>query len=68
LVPALLFNFVGLAVISTVHHAQFAGLLPLTALGATWTAIYLLSGNLVATIALHMMWNSRVFLGSMLSL
>ena len=39
-------------------------MLPLFALGLTWSTLYVLSGNLFVTILVHTLWNARVFLGS----
>lgn len=50
------------------HHQALHSLLPLTALGAVWALLYRLSSNMVVTIIIHSMWNSRVFLGSALGL
>ncbi|CAM9992236.1 unnamed protein product [Choristocarpus tenellus] len=43
-------------------------MLPLSILGLVWSLLYMFSGNLVTTIIIHAMWNSRVFLGSLLGL
>ena len=48
------------------HHQALDSLLPLTALGTVWALLYRLSSNMTVTIAIHAMWNSRVFLGSAL--
>ena len=48
------------------HHQALDSLLPLTALGTIWALLYRLSSNMTVTIAIHAMWNSRVFLGSAL--
>ena len=50
------------------HHISATGAIPLAVLGWTWAAIYAKSGNLLVTILIHAMWNSRVFLGSWLGL
>ena len=55
-------------VIFSVHHVSTTGAIPLAILGWTWAAIYAKSGNLLVTILIHAMWNSRVFLGSWLGL
>lgn len=43
-------------------------MLPLSVLGLVWSLLYLYSGNLLVTVLIHAMWNSRVFLGSLLGL
>jgi len=48
------------------HHQMPASALPLSALGVAWALLYVLSRNLWVTILVHAMWNSRVFLGSLL--
>ena len=50
------------------HHISATGAIPLAVLGWTWATIYAKSGNLLVTILIHAMWNSRVFLGSWLGL
>ena len=50
------------------HHMSWTTMLPLTTLGLTWAMIYVLSRNLLITVLIHAMWNSRVFLGSLLGL
>ena len=55
-------------VVFSVHHVSTTGAIPLAILGWTWAAIYAKSGNLLVTILIHAMWNSRVFLGSWLGL
>jgi len=52
----------------SVHHVTATGALPLAILGWIWAVIYAKSGNLMVTILIHAMWNSRVFLGSWLGL
>jgi membrane protease YdiL (CAAX protease family) len=49
-----------------VHHQIPNSVIPLAALGAAWATIYVLSRNLWVTVLIHAMWNSRVFLGSLL--
>lgn len=55
-------------VVFSVHHVSATGALPLAILGWVWAVIYGKSGNLMVTILIHAMWNSRVFLGSWLGL
>jgi uncharacterized protein len=57
---------VGSAVLFAAHHMSLSGMIPLTMLGFLWAVLYLMSGNLLVSIAIHAMWNSRVFLGSLL--
>ena len=40
----------------------------LAALGATWSYLYLASGNLLVPVAIHALWNARVFAGTVLGL
>jgi membrane protease YdiL (CAAX protease family) len=47
---------------------SLSGMIPLTTLGFLWAVLYILSGNLLVPIAIHAMWNSRVFLGSFLGI
>jgi len=74
LLPALIFYFplpVALPVSSVlfaVHHMNPGGMIPLTVLGLAWAILYAKSRNLLVTIVIHAMWNSRVFLGSLLGL
>ncbi|PFH31460.1 CAAX amino terminal protease family protein [Besnoitia besnoiti] len=51
-----------------VHHMNVQTVLPLWVLGLTWTAVYLKSQNLLSTVMIHAMWNSRVFLGNLFGL
>jgi membrane protease YdiL (CAAX protease family) len=55
-------------IVFSAHHLSATGAIPLAILGWTWAAIYAKSGNLLVTILIHAMWNSRVFLGSWLGL
>lgn len=55
-------------VLFSVHHMSLMGAIPLMALGWLWAALYSKSGNILVTILIHGMWNSRVFLGSWLGL
>ena len=50
------------------HHMSTIGALPLAMLGWTWAILYTKSGNLLVTILIHAMWNSRVFIGNWLGL
>ncbi|CBZ56241.1 Homology to unknown gene, related [Neospora caninum Liverpool] len=51
-----------------VHHMNVQTVLPLWVLGLTWTAVYLQSQNLLTTVLIHAMWNSRIFLGNLFGL
>eukprot|EP01082_Thalassiosira_pseudonana_P001729 g910.t1 g910 contig10:987040-988629(+) len=51
-------------VLFSVHHLSVMGAIPLAVLGWTWAALYAKSGNILVTMLIHGMWNSRVFLGS----
>jgi len=53
-------------ILFAVHHMNMAGMIPLMGLGFLWALLYVRSQNLVVTIIIHAMWNSRVFLGSYL--
>ena len=55
-------------IIFSAHHMSWTGGIPLAFLGWTWAAIYAKCGNLLVTILIHAMWNSRVFLGSWMGL
>lgn len=55
-------------VVFSIHHVSATGAIPLMVLGWTWAALYTKSGNLLVTILVHAMWNSRVFLGNWLGL
>ena len=55
-------------IIFAVHHLSPTACIPLTVLGWTWSLLYVKSGNLLTTILIHAMWNSRIFLGSWLGL
>jgi len=43
------------------HHHSWSTMLPLSALGWLWSALYLRSGNLLVPILVHALWNARVF-------
>jgi len=55
-------------ILFSLHHLSVMGAIPLMVLGWLWAAIYAKSSNLLVTILIHGMWNSRVFLGSWLGL
>ena len=55
-------------IIFSVHHLSPTAFIPLTILGWTWSLLYVKSGNLLTTVLIHAMWNSRIFLGSWLGL
>jgi membrane protease YdiL (CAAX protease family) len=55
-------------VLFSVHHLSVMGAIPLAVLGWVWAVLYAKSGNILVTILIHGMWNSRVFLGSWLGL
>lgn len=56
------------AVVFSVHHMSVTGALPLAVLGWAWAVLYTQSRNLWTVVAVHALWNSRVFLGSWLGL
>ena len=51
-------------IIFSIHHMSATACIPLAVLGWTWSVLYSKSGNLLTTILVHAMWNSRIFLGS----
>eukprot|EP00980_Cylindrotheca_fusiformis_P031113 scaffold25830_cov162-Cylindrotheca_fusiformis.AAC.14 len=55
-------------VIFAAQHMSSAAFIPLAVFGWTWSVLYAKSGNLLTTILVHTLWNSRVFLGSWLGL
>jgi membrane protease YdiL (CAAX protease family) len=55
-------------IIFSIHHMSPTACIPLAVLGWTWSILYAKSGNLLTTILVHAMWNSRIFLGSWLGL
>ena len=55
-------------IVFSIHHVSATSALPLAFLGWTWSALYAKSGNLMVTILIHAMWNSKVFIGSWLGL
>ena len=50
--------------IFSLTHMSMTGTIPLAVLGWTWAALYAKCGNLMVTILIHCLWNSRVFLSS----
>jgi len=56
------------AILFAAHHLSLQSMIPLTALGYVWALTYIKSTNLFVTIVIDAMWNSRVFLGSLLGL
>jgi len=52
------------AILFSAHHMSVTAALPLAVLGYTWAVLYTHSQNLWTVIAVHAMWNSRVFFGS----
>lgn len=56
------------SVLFAIHHLNPTMVVPLSMLGFIWAILYAKSGNLTVTILIHAMWNSRVFLGSLLGL
>eukprot|EP00904_Undaria_pinnatifida_P000388 jgi/Undpi1/1034/HiC_scaffold_10.g04498.m1 len=56
------------SVIFAAHHMNLQAMFPLSVLGLIWSLLYLFSGNMMVTVLIHAMWNSRVFLGSFLGL
>ena len=55
-------------VIFSAHHMSLSAALPLAVLGWTWAVLYTKSRNLWVVVAVHALWNSRVFLGSWMGL
>eukprot|EP00871_Galdieria_phlegrea_P005529 jgi/Galph1/5978/GphlegSOOS_G4587.1 len=56
------------SVLFALHHLNLGSVIPLTVLGWAWALLYAHSRNLLVTILIHALWNSRVFLGSLLGL
>lgn len=56
------------SVLFAICHMNPTAMIPLSVLGLLWALIYKRSGNLLTTILIHAMWNTRVFLGSFLTL
>ena len=52
------------AVLFSAHHWTLSAALPLAVLGFIWALVYVQSRNLLVTILIHAMWNTRVFLGA----
>ncbi|GKY93655.1 hypothetical protein MPSEU_000332900 [Mayamaea pseudoterrestris] len=55
-------------IVFSAHHMSLTGALPLAVLGWTWAVVYTKSRNIFTVMMIHMLWNSRVFLGSWLGL
>ena len=51
-------------IIFSAHHMSATGAIPLAVLAWVWCIVYAKSGNLLSTILIHAMWNSRIFIGS----
>jgi uncharacterized protein len=51
------------SVLFAVAHLNVADILPLTVLGMVLGSVYLRSGNLLASMLMHSLWNSGSFLG-----
>jgi membrane protease YdiL (CAAX protease family) len=51
-----------------VQHFQIGLVLPLAAMGYFWGVLYAFSGNLLVPVLVHALWNSRIFIGSLLAL
>lgn len=49
------------AILFGAHHRSLSALLPLSALGVLWAALYVGSANLMVPILVHALWNCRVF-------
>lgn len=49
-------------------HLQLPLVLPLAAMGWFWAVLYVQTGNLLVPVAIHALWNGRIFLGSFLGL
>ena len=56
------------ALLFGLHHRAVPALIPLSVLGLLWAALYLASSNLLVPIFVHALWNSRIFLTSLLDL
>ena len=56
------------ALLFGLHHQSLAALLPLSALGLLWGWMYLRSGNLLAIMLIHALWNTRIFIGSLVEI
>lgn len=55
-------------IVFSAHHMSATAAIPLTVLGWLWAILYVKSGNLWTPIAIHALWNSRIFLSSWLGL
>lgn len=55
-------------IVFSAHHMSPTGSIPLAFLGWAWAWLYAKSGNLMVTVMVHALWNSRVFLGNWLGL
>ena len=56
------------SVLFAAHHLNLGGMLPLSVLGWAWAYTYVSSGNLFVCAFTHGLWNSRVFLSSLLGM
>ncbi|KAF6003959.1 hypothetical protein F1559_004394 [Cyanidiococcus yangmingshanensis] len=56
------------SVLFAAHHLNLGGMLPLSVLGWAWAYTYVMSGNLFVCAFTHGLWNSRVFLSSLLGM
>ncbi len=50
------------------HHMSLTALVPLFALGLVWNWVYYVTGDIWIGVAVHSMWNSRVFVATWLGL
>ncbi|KAJ8599750.1 hypothetical protein CTAYLR_003435 [Chrysophaeum taylorii] len=50
------------------HHFSLTAGFPLAVLGLIWALVYIQSRNLLVTVLIHAMWNTRIFLGALLGL
>ncbi len=50
------------------QHLQLSLVLPLSAMGYVWAVLYTGSKNLLVPVAIHALWNARIFIGSYLGL
>ena len=67
-VPPLRGALVASGVLFGAQHLQAGLVLPLSVTGLFWGILYVSSGNLFVPIAVHALWNARIFLGSYLGL
>lgn len=56
------------ALLFAAHHCTLTAGFPLAVLGLIWALIYIQSKNLLVTILIHALWNTRVFLGALFGL